>query len=275
MPLPCRRLLLTGAAGLLGRVLAPALKPEVPELVLSDLGAALAQHGIAGTACDLADAAGMERLLEGVDAVVHMGGVSTEIDYEPILAANIVGLRNLYAAARRAGTKRIVFASSNHVTGGYERSDRISPADPPRPDGYYGLSKLYGEGMARLYFDRCGIETVCLRIGTATANDRPPDQRALATWLSHADLKRLVMASLTARDVGFLVAYGCSRNTRRWWDSDAAWRKLGYEPQDDAESFAAQVEHLVPPAGSPAATKQGGIIVTLGPFDDKPPRGAT
>ncbi len=268
MHLPFQSLLLTGAAGMLGRVLTPGLRAQVPRLVLSDLGSAVAKPGLAeALPCDLADAAGMEHLLQGIDAVVHMGGVSYEIEDDgAIVQANIVGVRNLYEAARRAGTRRIVFASSNHVTGGYDQSDRITPTDPPRPDGFYGASKLYGEGLARLYFDRCGIESVCLRIGTATADDRPPDRRALATWLSHADLLRLVLASLAAPAVGFIVAYGISANTRRWYDTEAAWARLGYAPQDDAEVFATQVQHLGPPAGSAAARKQAGIFMTLGPF---------
>lgn len=267
---PIRTLLLTGAAGMIGRVLAPALQPLCRQLRLSDLpgtAAPLAGEGIDWQPRDLADGDGMRALLAGVDAVVHMGGISYEREFDPILHANLRGLHHLYEGARQAGTQRIVFASSNHVTGGYDQSERISPADPPRPDGFYGLSKLYGEGMGRLYFDRCGIETVCLRIGTATADDRPPDRRALASWLSHADLVRLVVASLTAPGVGFLVAYGCSRNQRRWWDTEDAWRRLGYEPQDDAEVFAPQVQHIAPPAGSPAERKQAGIFMTLGPFN--------
>jgi len=271
VPLPHQKLLLTGAAGTLGRVLAPALREQIPaggSLVLSDLGPALQARGVEGVPCDLADAAGVRALLQGVDAVVHMGGVSYEIAYEPILQANIRGVHNLYEAARRAGTKRIVFASSNHVTGCYDQDQRISPADAPRPDGHYGASKLYGEALGRLYFDRYGIETVCLRIGTATADDRPPDRRALASWLSQADLIRLVLASLSAPNVGFLVAFGISANSRRWYDTEAAWARLGYVPQDSADVFAEQVGHIAPPEGSIARRKQGGIFLGIGPFED-------
>jgi uronate dehydrogenase len=266
--LPYQTLLLTGAAGLLGGVLAEPLRALVPRLVLSDLADALQRRGIQGVPCDLADAAGMRRLLQGVDAVVHMGGVSYEIAYEPILQANIRGVHNLYEAARRAGTRRVVFASSNHVTGCYDQAERISPTDPPRPDGHYGASKLYGEGLGRLYWDRYGIETVCLRIGTATAEDRPPDRRALASWLSQADLVRLVRAALCAPQVGFLVAFGISANSRRWYDTEAAWARIGYRPQDSADGWADQVAHLAPPAGSPAALKQGGTFMGIGPFED-------
>jgi len=119
--------------------------------------------------------------------------------------------------------------------------------DAPRPDGNYGLSKLFGEGIARLYWDRWGIETVCLRIGTAEAE--PQNRRALATWLSPRDLLHLVTCALTAPEVGFLVAYGISANARRFYDTEAAWQRLGYLPQDNAEAFAARVEHLLLPEG--------------------------
>ena len=168
--------LLTDAAGTLGQVLAPPLQAACQRLIRSDLAGPLAKiAALAGTtaqACDLADASAVHHLLPGVDAVVHLGGVAMDGAFEPVLQADIRGLHKLYEAARRQGTRRIVFASSNHVTGCYGVQDRVAPTDPARPDGQYGLSKLFGEGLASLYFDRYGIQTVSLRIGTATAT--PP-----------------------------------------------------------------------------------------------------
>jgi uronate dehydrogenase len=268
-PPPLNHLLLTGAAGMLGRVLRQPLRGACQRLTLSDLSAPLAAAlGQPGSVpCDLADASAVHTLLQGVDAIVHLGGVAVEGPFEPILQANIRGIHNLYEAARRQGVRRIVFASSNHVTGCYEQGRRTLPQEPPRPDGNYGLSKLFGEGMASLYWDRYGIESVCLRIGTATPDDRPPDRRALATWLSHADLVRLVIAALTAPAVGFLVAYGISDNPRAWYDSREAWARIGYVPQDSAEVFAADVEHIVFPPDTPMARYQGGSFMGIGPFD--------
>ena len=266
-------LLLTGAAGTLGRALTPVLQRPWRRLRVSDLAPALAgvqalppaPDGVEVVPCDLADAAAVHGLLRGVDAVVHLGGISVEGPWEPILQANIRGLHNLYEAARRHSVKRIVFASSNHVTGCYPRSQTLTPQDPPRPDGNYGLSKLFGEGIASLYWDRFGIETVCLRIGTATPT--PPDRRGLSTWLSLPDLARLVECSLAAPGVGFLVAYGMSANTRAFWDTGQAWARLGFVPQDNAEDFAGQVEHLQQPEG-PQRELQGGSFVCAGPYGD-------
>ena len=268
MNIPFDTLLLTGAAGTLGRALAPALQGLARRLRVSDLAQPLARVNLpAGSEawpCDLADAQAVHQLLGGVSAVVHLGGVSVEGPFEAILQSNIRGLHNLYEAARRQGVRRIVFASSNHVTGCYPQAQLLTPQDPPRPDGNYGLSKLFGEGIASLYWDRYGIETVCLRIGTATP--APLDKRGLSTWLSLPDLERLVTCALTAPGVGFLLAYGMSGNTRAFWNSDAAWARLGFVPQHDAETHAAQVQHLLQPEG-PQRALQGGSFLGVGPFD--------
>ncbi len=271
MTRPFQNLLLTGAAGTLGRVLTPTLQGLTQQLRISDLAPALqaldVPAGVEAQPCDLADAAAVHALLQGVQAIVHLGGISVEGPWQPILQANIVGLHNLYEAARRQGVKRVVFASSNHVTGCYAQAQTVSPQDPPRPDGNYGLSKLFGEGIASLYWDRFGIETVCLRIGTATP--APPDRRGLATWLSLPDLAQLVTCALTAPAVGFLVAYGISGNTRRFYDTEAAWARLGYVPQHNAETHAQQVQHLLQPEG-PMRELQGGLFLGVGPFDHGP-----
>ncbi|HEX5685638.1 MAG TPA: NAD(P)-dependent oxidoreductase [Ideonella sp.] len=261
------RLLLTGAAGGLGCTLRPRLAAYCRRLRLSDieaLGEAAAHEEL--QPARLEDATAVHALLDGVDAVVHLGGVSTEQPWAPILRANIEGAFHLYEAARKHGVKRIVFASSNHVTGFYRQDEVISPHDPVRPDGLYGLSKAFGENLARLYFDRHGIETVCLRIGSSFAE--PKNRRMLATWLSYDDLERLVVASLTAPVVGFSVIYGLSDNTTGWWDNTGA-RHIGYRPQDSSEPFRAALEAAEPTldTGDPAALYQGGAFVRTGPFD--------
>lgn len=266
-PLRFGRLLLTGAAGGLGQALRPRLKAYCDTLRLSDvadLGPAAAGEELVPAA--LEDASAVLALLAGVDAVVHLGGVSTEQPWQPILQANIVGAYNLYEAARRHGVRRIVFASSNHVTGFYRQDEVISPKDPVRPDGLYGLSKAFGENLAQLYFDRHGIETVSVRIGSSFP--APKSRRMLATWMSFDDLERLVMASLTAPVVGHTVVYGMGDNTTTWWDNTSA-RHLGWRPQDSSEPFRAALEAAEPVLdhNDPAVLYQGGPFVRTGPFD--------
>lgn len=262
-----RRLLLTGAAGGLGRQLRTRLKACCETLRLSDiapLGSAAAGEELCPAA--LQDGAAVHALLQGVDAVVHLGGVSVEGPFEPILQANIVGMHHLYEAARKHGVKRIVFASSNHVTGFYRQDEVIDARAPMRPDGHYGLSKAFGENLAQFYFDRYGLETVSLRIGSSFPE--PKDRRMLATWLSYDDLERLVVASLSAPVVGHSVVYGLSDNCTSWWDNTPA-RHIGYRPQDSSEPFRAQVEAAQPQLdlNDPAVLLQGGGFVSKGPYE--------
>jgi len=160
-----------------------------------------------------------------------------------------------------------VFASSNHVTGFYRQDQVVSPLEPMRPDGNYGLSKAFGESLSRFYFDRYGLETVCLRIGSSFPE--PKDRRMLATWLSYDDLERLVVASLTAPVVGHSVIYGCSDNTTRWWDNTSA-AHVGFRPQDSSEPFRAAAEARQPTldTSDPATIYQGGGFVAKGPYED-------
>jgi len=261
------RILLTGAAGNLGRQLRPRLKRYCDQLRLSDradLGTAA--EGEELVQADLADKPAVHQLLAGVDVVVHMGGVSTEQAWSAILDANIAGLVHLYEAARAHGVKRIVFASSNHVTGFYRQDEVVSPKDPIRPDGLYGLSKAFGEGLAQLYWDRFGIETVSLRIGSSF--EAPKDRRMLATWMSFDDTERLVAAALGAPIVGHTVIYGMSDNATRWWDNTSA-SHIGYRPQDSSEVFRPAVEARQQTIDRNARTAQfqGGAFVEQGYYD--------
>lgn len=261
------RLLLTGAAGALGQQLRPRLRPRCTLLRVSDVAAmAAAAPGEEVVQAALEDQPAIHALLQGIDAVVHLGGISTEQAFEPVLQANIIGVYNLYEAARRHGVKRIVFASSNHVTGFYRQDEVIDATMPVRPDGYYGVSKAFGENLSRFYFDRYGIETVCLRIGSSFPE--PKDRRMLATWLSYDDLERLVVASLTAPVVGHSIVYGMSDNARTWWDNTPA-RHIGFRPQDSSEPYRAAREAAQPTLDlqDPAVLLQGGAYVRMGPYE--------
>jgi uronate dehydrogenase len=260
------RLLLTGAAGGLGRVLRPAMRAWAAHLRVSDIAPlGTAASGEECVACDLAEEHGMRRLLEGVDGVVHMGGISTDKPFGPILEANIAGVYNLYESARLVGTRRVVFASSNHAIGFYPRERLIDADDPMRPDSLYGVSKAFGESLSRFYFDRYGIETVALRIGSSFPE--PKDRRMLVTWLSYPDLVELVRCALFAPQVGHTIVFGASANRDRWWDNARA-SALGWTPRDNSERFreAREAAPAVDPA-SPAERFQGGAYVMMGPYE--------
>lgn len=237
MPAP-RTVLLTGAAGGLGTLMRELLPSHGYQLRLFDLRP-IEGEPTAITA-DLSDKDALREAVRGVDAIIHLAGISLEAPFERIMRANIEGTYNLYEAARKEGVSRVIFASSNHAVGFTPRpvgDDPLIPLDTPRrPDTYYGLSKCFGEDLAQLYWDLHGIETVSIRIGSCFPE--PTSVRMLSVWMSPADGARLFHAALTAEDVTHSVVYGSSANTRLWWDLSPA-RALGYEPQDDSEPYAA------------------------------------
>ena len=260
------RILLTGAAGKLGSILRPRIKHLCQTLRVSDIVPLdAAKDGEEVMIVALQDAREVDKLLEGVECVVHLGGISTERPFAEILPSNIIGICNLYEAARKHGTRRIVFASSNHATGFYKQSEIITPSMPVRPDGYYGVSKAFGENIARLYFDRHGIETACLRIGSCCAE--PIDHRMLSTWLSYDDLERLVVASLSSSLVNFTVIYGMSNNDIVWWDNNSA-KHVGFQSKDTSALFKNDIEsrELSVDLNDPAIIYQGGHYVKNTPI---------
>jgi uronate dehydrogenase len=257
------RVLITGAAGHIGKVLRQGLRGRYELLRLSDiapLGNATAP-GEEVVQADVQDFAATRASMAGIDAVVHLGAVIVETDWEKILPVNIAGTYNVFEAARQQGVKRVVFASSNHAIGFYRRSQRIDDTAQPRPDTRYGLSKAFGEGLGHLYADKHGIGVACLRIGTC--RDRPTETRHLSTWQSHRDITQLVYRCIEAPLLHFIIAYGVSNNPRSLWDNSAAERQLGYVPEDSAESYAAELLGKDEPVDQVAALFHGGPFCSM------------
>ncbi|RZU25590.1 NAD(P)-dependent oxidoreductase [Streptomyces sp. BK239] len=267
-----RTVLLTGAAGGLGTLMRELLPAYGYELRLLDVRPV--EGAPDAITADLADLDALREAVRGVDAIIHLAGISLEAPFEKILKANIEGTYHLYEAARQEGVGRVVFASSNHAVGFTPRPEGDAPLPPEslipvhtprRPDTFYGLSKSFGEDLAQFYWDKHGLETVSVRIGSCFAE--PTSVRMLSVWMSPADGARLFHAALTAQGVGHTVVYGSSANTRLWWDLTSA-RALGYEPQDDSEPYA---EKLIAEQGEldpsdPAHNHLGGPFVTDPPI---------
>lgn len=232
------RVLVTGAAGRVGRVLVPGLTGLGWSVRALDRVPVEPGPGVEPVAAELADRAALDAAVTGVDAVVHLAAIPVEAPFDDILTENIDGTYRTMDAARRAGVERFVYASSNHAVGFAPRQPLIPADTPPRPDTYYGLSKVFGEALGRLYVDRFGMRFAGLRIGSF--DDRPRSPRGLSTWLSHGDAVRLVHACLTAPDLTYALVWGISANTRRWFDLEPG-RALGYQPADDAEVYADEI----------------------------------
>ena len=233
-------ILITGAAGGVGSLLRPRLSRPDRTLRLLDVAPIPApttrEEIVVGSVTD-ADA--MVDACRGVDTVVHLGGQRREHDIDNVVELNIKGTYVVLEAARRAGVRTVMLASSNHAVG-FSHRDQVPgkhlPADTPaRPDTLYGLSKVGIEAAGRLFHDRYGINVICARIGSWF--ETPPGVRGLATWLSPDDGARMVEACIAAEAPGFRFIWGISRNSRRWF-SLAEGEAIGYDPQDDAELFA-------------------------------------
>jgi uronate dehydrogenase len=227
--------LITGAAGDVGSRLRKLLNGVYPRLRSSDIRTpADLAAGEDFVAADLADYAQVEKIVAGIEGIVHLGGFSVEGSWDTIHRANIVGCYNLFEAAYRAGVKRVVFASSNHAMGFYPRAKRIGTDVTVRPDSRYGVSKAFGEALGSLYADKHGLRVTCLRIGNV--GDAPLDERRLSIWLDPSDLAQLVRIGLEHPDIHFEIFYGCSDNAASWWDNSNA-KKFGYRPKARAEDF--------------------------------------
>lgn len=253
-----KRLLITGAAGGLGKVARQRLGHLAPILRISDiaeLGTAAPNEEL--VQCDLADAEAVKAMVEGCDGIVHLGGVSTEQGFGAILDANIIGLRNLYEAARVHSQPRIFFAGSNHVMGFYLQDEPVNHTSPPRPDGMYGVSKCFGEALARFYFDKFGQETAVVRVGSCF--EKPTDYRMLATWLSYDDFVSLVEKVFAVPRLGCPTIWGVSANARNWWNNDHV-AYLGWQPRDSADAYidVIKADEKWPDADHPLSVYQGG-----------------
>lgn len=238
-------ILITGAAGVVGAGLRGQFADGTRRLRLfdrlevADLGAH--EEAIRG---DIGDTEALARAMQGVRAVIHLAGCTTDAPMDAQIDGNIRGTWNVFDAARAAGVERVVFASSHHVVGYYPRTRRIGPDALLRPDSRYGLTKAFGEQVGAMFADKYGLRVLCIRIGFVL--DKPVDRRRLAIWSSWRDLAQLVRIGLDHPELRYAVVFGVSANTRSFFDNSAAFR-LGYRPEDNAELFAAAVL-----AGTPA-----------------------
>ena len=254
---------LSGASGNVGRILRVELQKRGIDLRSAGGRTPLeplhpgedVMHG------DLNDPANVDRLLTGMDVLVHMAGTSVERPLPEVVQNNLIGLHQIYEGARRHKVRRIIFASSNHAFGMYSVDEKLRLDAPVRPDGFYGLSKVWGEAMARMYWDKHGIEGISLRIGTTMG--RPPENlRQLSTWMGTEDLVQLIMRSIEAKDVGYAAVWGISANTRSYYDLSEG-NAIGYEPTENAEKWAEEILKQPNPLDPVAQRCQGGQFVTI------------
>jgi nucleoside-diphosphate-sugar epimerase len=242
------RILITGINGLIGTVLRNALQ-DTHDVYGLDQEGPFSERLLEADISDYRQLAKVIQQFSPLEAIIHMAGdPSPQASWESVLNANIIGTRNIFEAAREFEVPRVVFASSNHAAGAYHGFEpelntftqplppKISPYDPPRPDSEYGVSKVFGEAVARYYSDRWDIQAICLRIGAVLKDDDPTaDSQNRKIWLSHRDLIQLIEKSLTT-NVKFGIYFGISNNKDAFWDISNARAELGFEPVDDGST---------------------------------------
>jgi NAD+ dependent glucose-6-phosphate dehydrogenase len=249
-------ILITGSAGRIGTILREALRDRYD---LSGIDRAPVP-GFGSTIADLADLDAILPAFQGIDVVIHLAAEprhTPDIGWDLLIPDNIIATANVIEAARRGGASRIIFFSSMHVNGLYERDypysaiaqgnyeglepDNVSLVThemPIRPDGPYAASKVFGELLGRYYAEEYGITVICLRLGTIAPEDRPGDDlRSYMSWCSHRDMVRTVERCIEVEGINYDIFYGASGNTWKIYDTPRVWRVLGFEPQDNAEDY--------------------------------------
>ena len=234
-----KKIVLTGAAGRLGSYLREPLTKLADQLVSTDINSDIGKlyPGETFVKANLEDLNAFEKMLEGSEMVVHFGAFVDEAPFEKLLGPNFIGAYNIWEAARRNNVRRVIYASSIHAVGMYPKNETISINAPHRPDTFYGLAKCFAEDLGRMYWEKCGLESVCLRILSCA---QVTSTRALGSWLSYDDLIHLVTRAVDTPTTEFSIIYGVSKNDRSPINNSES-KFLGYRPKDNAEIFANKI----------------------------------
>lgn len=234
-----KKIVLTGASGRLGSYLREPLTKLADQLVSTDINSDIGKlyPGETFVKANLEDLNAFEKMLEGSEMVVHFGAFVDEAPFEKLLGPNFIGAYNIWEAARRNNVRRVIYASSIHAVGMYPKNETISINAPHRPDTFYGLAKCFAEDLGRMYWEKCGLESVCLRILSCA---QVTSTRALGSWLSYDDLIHLVTRAVDTPTTEFSIIYGVSKNDRSPINNSES-KFLGYRPKDNAEIFANKI----------------------------------
>ncbi len=234
------KIVLTGASGRLGSYLREPLSKITKKLVSTDkedIGKTL--HNEVFKKLNIKNFKEVNKILKKTDLIIHFGAYSNEGPFLEILDSNILGTYNIWKSAKKNKIKRIIFASSIHSVGMYRANETINHKVMHKPDTFYGLSKCFGENLAQMYWDKCGIECLTIRILSCA---KVTSKRSLSTWLSYDDLIRIVIQSTKIKKLGFEIIYGVSNNKRLNVDNTNATKKLKINIKDNAEKFLNKLE---------------------------------
>lgn len=252
-----QNILITGMSGLIGGVMRQRLQDRytLSALNRSDV------PGTPTTRADLADFDAIRPAFDGQDVVVHLAAnANMGASWEEIHSANVLGTYNVFEAARQAGVQRVVYASSGATVSGWEVEDpygalvegryqdvnenwgdswpMLTHKTPPRPGGLYGVSKVWGETLARQLTDTSDLSILCLRLGHVTRSDRPESTRDYSIWCSQGDIAQMIELCIEApAELKYDIFFVLSDNRWGYRDLSHAHDVLGFEPQDRAEEY--------------------------------------
>lgn len=264
------RILITGAAGRLGTELRQGLAHLATHVRISDrVAMADVRPQEEAVVCELGDYDAVMALTREVDAIVHFGGAPLEVTFETLLDSNIRGSYHIFEGARKHSAQRVIYASSVHAVGYHALETQIDALSPVRPDSLYGVSKNFVESLSRLYWDKFGIESLCLRIFSSFPE--PADRRMLWSWFSFADCVQYVERALTTPRLGHTIGFGLSDNSLKVVDDSKAGH-IGFKARDSAEPFreAVEAKTQTPDPKADSVKYIGGWFCDLGHPDDEP-----
>jgi UDP-glucose 4-epimerase len=235
-----RRVLVTGAAGNIGSYFAEHSSGRydlvLMERQLNDNARALERNGqvVQG---DVTDLDRMKELCRGIDTVVHLAAnPSPDASWDSLLPVNITGTYNTMVAAKVAGCRRLIFASSIHAVSGYPADVQVKTSEPVNPGDLYGVSKCFGEALARYMAEKEGLSCICLRIGAFQPVEAARKAKSISmadAWVSRRDLNQLIEKSIDVENLKFAILHGLSDNRFKRLDISDARELVGYAPQDD------------------------------------------
>ena len=233
------KIVLTGAGGRLGSYIREPISKLCNNLISTDIKENIGSlyKNEQYVYADLSNFEQINRIIEGATMVCHFGAIVDELPFEKLLGPNYIGSYNVWESSRRHNVKRVIYSSSIHAVGMNSKSVTLKPDTPHRPDSFYGLAKCFTEDLAKMYFEKNGIEAVCLRIASCAPVNTA---RSLSSWLSYNDLIKLITKSIDTPYAGYTIIYGISNNDRKNVDNSGA-SHIGYMPEDNAEVFAEEI----------------------------------
>ncbi len=233
------KIVLTGASGRLGSYLRKPLSKLCKKLVSTDIKNEISTllENEEFVKADLSNFSEIENIIKGSSMVCHFGALVDEAPFEVLLGSNFIGSYNIWESAKINKVKRIIYASSIHAVGMYSKTETLTSKTLHNPDSFYGLSKCFSEDLAKMYYEKNGLEAVCLRIASCAP---VTTLRSLSTWLSYDDLIQMVTKCIDTPFTGFSIIYGVSNNTRKNVDNSQS-SHIGFVPNDNAEKFAKEI----------------------------------